>query len=32
MPMPNEKPSATDNVTITLRGPDGQIKQQEAPK
>lgn len=30
--MPNEKPAATDSVQITLRGPDGQVKQQENPK
>lgn len=29
--MPAEKPAATDNVQITLRGPDGKVKQQEKP-
>jgi hypothetical protein len=27
--MPDEKPKAQDSVVVVLRGPDGEIKQQE---
>jgi len=29
--MPNEKPTASDNVLVVLRGPDGKVKKEVKP-